>query len=82
MSCGFYVHGDPMPDEKGHEMKSVTPKESGLYKGQVRCENCRHFMARENLCGLYMTLNDSADEMFNLDRHVNKQGCCNGFTPI
>lgn len=77
MSCGFYVHGKPMPDELGHEMKSVTPKESGLVKEKVRCENCQSFEARESECELFDELNEN--ELFDLDKKVKPKGCCNAF---
>ena len=35
-SCGFYVEGDPMPDEAGHEMTSVTKEGSGYVERPAR----------------------------------------------
>jgi len=79
MSCGLYVHGKPMPEEQGHEMKSVTPKESGLVNEPVRCENCVSFDARESECELYEHLNEHEDSQFDLDKSVKAKGCCNAF---
>jgi hypothetical protein len=79
MSCGYYVHGMPMPDEKGHEMKSVTPSESGLVKRDVRCDNCTHFDG-ESICNLFKKLNQNP-ELFDLDEKVTPMGCCNAQTP-
>lgn len=76
-SCGYYVHGMPMPEEQGHEMKLVTPKESGLIKAQVRCENCQSFEKDQNTCTLFMRLNETGG--FDLDSSVNQQGCCNAW---
>lgn len=74
MSCGLYVHGKPMPQEKGHEMKLVTPEESGLVKRQVRCENCLSFDGK-NKCTLYEILNKT--KQFKLDENVEPKACCN-----
>jgi len=78
-SCALYVPGDPMPKEKGHEMKSVTPEESGLYSGQVRCENCKYYKKGKQECGLYQTLNEKVSEKFNLQERVHPKACCNAF---
>ena len=78
MSCGLYVHGKPMPEEKGHEMKSVTPKESGLVDRQVRCENCK-FYHDPNICDLFGRLNKEGS--FDLNTKVNQYGCCNAQEP-
>lgn len=76
MSCGLYVHGMPMPDM--HVMKAVTPHESGLYKGKVRCGNC-HYFDEVDECLLYTLLNQEMPEHFDLDPTVDEQGCCNAF---
>jgi len=81
MSCGYYVHGKPMPDEKGHEMKSVTPAESGLVKRQVRCENCSHVDYENKKCKLYSALNRLDPYKFNLMEDIDLNGCCNAQTP-
>ena len=81
-SCGFYLHGKP---QKGIEPKGiVTPEESGLVSRQVRCENCTFFdpdtEPREH-CDLYTQLNRMMPSVFDLDRYVKRQACCNAQTP-
>lgn len=78
-SCALYVPGDPMPGEKGHEMKSVTPEESGLYSGQVRCENCKFYKKGGQECGLYQALNEKVSGKFSLEERVHPKACCNAF---
>lgn len=77
-SCGLYVHGKPMPNEKGHEMASVTPEESGLIEAHVRCKNCRFFQAEKSWCGLYERM--SAGGVFQLNAAVHPNGCCNAWS--
>jgi len=77
-SCGLYVHGKPMPDMKGEEHKAVTPKESGLVKEKVRCENCHSFNSETGACLMFQALNE-VDELFDMRTTVHPQGCCNGF---
>lgn len=79
MSCGFYVEGGPMPDMAGEEHASVTPEESGLYTGKVRCENCEYYSDEE--CTLYEELNEEMPKAFDLDINVQPQACCNAFIP-
>lgn len=79
MSCALYVHGNPSPGLKGKEVASYTPKEAGLVKRSVRCENCRSF--KDGICMLYQTLNKSNPDIFQLDEKVNPQGCCNAQMP-
>lgn len=80
-SCGFYVPGKPAGVRP---MGLVTPKESGLVSRQVRCENCMFFdsktEAREH-CDFYTQLNRMFPSLFNLDRYVDRHGCCNAQTP-
>jgi len=76
-SCGLYVHGKPMKEMKGKEHKSVTPKESGLIKEPVRCENCDYFNSKTKECALFVELNDLP--MFKLREKVHPKGCCNAF---
>lgn len=78
MTCGLYAHGTPMPSWAGQEQKSVTPKESGLYKGEVRCENCKY--GSEDGCGLFIMLNKLDPDTFNLDPKIDPKGCCNAWT--
>lgn len=80
-SCGLYVHGDPMPDEAGHEMTSVTPKESGLVSRQVRCENCASYVPASSRCRLFIKLNEVDPKLFRLDPNVHPAGCCNAQQP-
>lgn len=82
-SCGFYVEGDPMPDEAGHEMASVTKEQSGYVERQVRCENCKVFEIDGAACTLYDNLNLMTHTMFKieLDAKVDPKGCCNAQTP-
>lgn len=81
-SCGLYVEGDPMPDEAGHEMVSVTKDESGYVERQVRCENCAVFEADGTACTLYDNLNEMSHDLFRfeLDNKVDPKGCCNAQT--
>lgn len=78
-SCGLYVHGGPHEEAAGSEMKAVSPKESGLVRGEVRCENCIHFEAKDSECELFENLNEKMPEVFALDEKVHPQGCCNAF---
>lgn len=79
MSCDLYVNGKPSPDLKGKEIASMTPKEAGLVKRSVRCENCRSF--KNGICMLYQTLNKSNPDLFSLNEKVNPRGCCNAQMP-
>ncbi len=79
-SCGLYVHGKP-GDEHGKMAKHlVSPKESGLVKRPVRCENCQHFDGKAQ-CNLYVRLNMTGD-LWDLDPKVKPLDCCNANTPI
>ncbi len=81
-SCGLYVHGEAEEGEKPEGL--VTPEESGLVSREVRCENCMFFdpdsEPREH-CDLYTQLNRILPKLFDLDRYVKAQGCCNAQTP-
>ena len=79
MSCGLYVPGKPMPEEQGHEMKSLTPKEAGLVNTKVRCENCHHGDKKRGICLMFEKLNEEQSEMFELEEMIDPQGCCNAF---
>lgn len=81
MSCNFYVHGNPSPDLDGKETNSLTPKEAGLVKRKVRCENCISFDSKTSSCMLYQSLNKKLPDLFELDEKVNAQGCCNAQKP-
>jgi hypothetical protein len=67
MTCGYYIEGKP---EEHHNMKA---EETGLYKGQVRCENCNSFEP-PNHCHLF--------EHLDMDPQVKPDGCCNAFTEV
>lgn len=80
-TCGIYVHGKPMPG--GKLMASVTPKESGLERRPVRCENCHHSRSwggKAN-CGLFARLNEDLPTVFDLDTVIEPKACCNAQTP-
>ncbi|PWT78348.1 MAG: hypothetical protein C5B60_01285, partial [Chloroflexi bacterium] len=77
-SCGFYGHGKPTDDQP--VTKSVTAKEAGFVRRQVRCENCKHFHDG-HLCGLFETLNKVMPDEWDLDPEVDKYGCCNAQSP-
>jgi hypothetical protein len=80
-SCGLYAHGTPAG---GKPMSIVTPKESGLVSRQVRCENCAFFDPNsedEPHCDFYTQLNLILPKVFDLDRYVGPQDCCNAQTP-
>ena|ERR1700675_1065293 len=81
MSCDLYVNGSPSPSLKGKELPSLTPKEAGLVKREVRCENCRSFDSKTSSCMLFQSLNKSLSDIFELDEKVNPKGCCNGQMP-
>jgi hypothetical protein len=78
-SCGLYVQG--IPQRSGDSMYQMTPKESGLVRRQVRCENCKYAKNGATVCGLYVTLNNEVPEMFALDEKIEPQGCCNAQMP-
>lgn len=82
-SCGLYIHGKNHTDMIGKEMPLVTPKESGLVRDtKVRCENCSHYDEKESECELYEHLNSHDPQMWELDEHVDPQGCCNAWEKI
>jgi len=74
-SCGLYVHGKPSDDQE--PSNAVDPKEAGYIEAQVRCENCRSYVAGR--CALFSRLNDLAPNTFDLDVKVDPKGCCNGW---
>lgn len=80
-SCGLYVRG---PASTGEPQGFVTPEQSGFVSREVRCENCMFFdpdsEPREH-CDLYSQLNRILPKLFDLDRYVKAQGCCNAQTP-
>lgn len=75
-SCGLFVDGkyDGTPVKK-----RATVEEAGVYKGQVRCENCRYGHAGR--CALYERLNREMPADFDLDPRIDPKGCCNAFSP-
>lgn len=79
-SCGFYLWGPPGSAHLTFE-GYVTPKESGLVRRQVRCENCKFAKNGATVCGLYVTLNNEVPEAFALDEKIEPRGCCNAQMP-
>lgn len=80
-SCGFYLHGKPSA-ERAESL--VTPEDSGLVDRQVRCENCMFFdpdTEPKEHCDLYTQLNRMLPSLFDLNRYVDRHGCCNAQTP-
>lgn len=74
-SCGLYVPGR----YDGARVKPmIGAEEAGLFKGQTRCENCKH---GGDTCGLYEKLNETMPHDFDLDVKIKPHGCCNGFQP-
>jgi Pyruvate/2-oxoacid:ferredoxin oxidoreductase delta subunit len=81
-SCGLFVHGAPVPDERGYEMESVSKKEAGYVERLVRCENCISYEPEKSICLLFKSLNKSMPEQFDLNINVDQQGCCNAQRPL
>lgn len=82
MTCAFYVPGEPQPEKAGQELRLVTPEQSGLVRGQVRCEHCQYTAGNtfeDQGCGLYRMLNQRQPEDFDLDPKIKSHGCCNAF---
>jgi len=79
-SCCLYSPGS---FANGERRKTMTPEEAGLYKGAVRCENCKYAYKGVvgTYCGLYGMLNDQLGDDFELDERIDPYGCCNAFTP-
>jgi hypothetical protein len=72
-SCGFFLDGD----YNGAKVeKLATPEQAGVYKGKVRCENCRY---GGKTCALYDRLNTDMPADFDLDAKIKPHGCCNAF---
>ena len=82
MTCGLYVHGKNHTDMIGKEMASVKPRESGLMKAKVRCENCENFNPKNGKCMLFAELNEEDDKQWDLDVHVAPKGCCNAWQEV
>lgn len=76
-SCGLYIHGEPDDDQDSIALHK--PKEVGLVRREVRCENCASF--DDGTCRLFETLNETQPELFDLDTQVEAKGCCNAQTP-
>lgn len=75
-SCGLYIAGGPKDNQPITNV--VTPEESGYVKGQVRCENCSWFDG-DSTCDLFVKLNDTLGDIFDIDPTVEAKGCCNAF---
>lgn len=80
MSCGEFVPGKPGEDIQLHQ--DLSPKDVGLVRRPVRCENCRFFNPTASTCGLFEDLNQRMPEKWNLDTKVDAQGCCNAQMPV
>lgn len=80
MICTLYVPGPPDAKNAEYAAALVTPRESGLYKGQVRCENCSAFENEGLTCLLFASLNEALPHKFDLNSSVDPQGCCNAWT--
>ncbi len=74
-SCGMFADGHYSGETIA---KSATPEEAGVYKGSVRCENCR-FGGKH--CALYQRLNKEMPGIFDLDTKIESKACCNAFQP-
>jgi hypothetical protein len=74
-TCGLYVHGKPVPEEKGRERAAVTTEESGFERREVRCEHCVFY--RDARCQLFIALNTALPTLFALNPRVSPYGCCN-----
>lgn len=79
MSCGFYVHGDPSPENHGKEAKLVTTTMSGLVDEAVQCRRCALFDKDDSYCELFEHLNKTFPDNFNLKTEVCEYGCCNSW---
>lgn len=77
-SCALYVHGEPQ--KKVIPIKRVSPKEAGLVKASVRCENCVS-SSGDGKCGLFQKLNEKLPKIFNLDENIEAKACCNAWAP-
>ena len=80
----MYVPGMPNEDEKVKPVDSLDPATVGFYRGQVRCENCDAFDAKDKdriVCNLYVKLNKRFPDTFDLDTVIKLHGCCNAFFP-
>lgn len=72
-SCGLFTDGayDGMAVQQ-----NVPAEEAGVYKGSVRCENCRF---GGDHCALYQRLNKELPALFDLDSKIESKACCNAF---
>lgn len=82
-TCGLYANGEPQVDLlAGNEVESMTPKEAGFYRGEVRCENCLYFNPTISACKLFFILDSEFPDDFDLGSGVSKWGCCNANVPL
>lgn len=73
-SCGFYIRGKSVLTLP---IANLTKSQTGYVERQVRCENCKFFRPAISECHLYYLLNKKMPDIFDLDLHVKKHGCCN-----
>jgi hypothetical protein len=79
-SCGLYVCGEVQPP--GTEtIAVVSPTESGLVDREVRCENCISGGPGVHTCKLFVLLNKTLPEEFDIDTAIDPKGCCNANRP-
>ena len=75
-TCAAYIEGPQVMDEA----RILTyPEVVGFERRAVRCENCQYAM--DGRCGLYVTLNQTLPDLFDLDTKISPYGCCNANTP-
>jgi len=79
-SCGLYVCGEPQPAGTEAHFK-VTPEESGLVDREVRCENCISGGPEAYTCKLFVLLNETLPEEFDIRTDIDPKGCCNAQRP-
>jgi adenylylsulfate kinase len=79
-ACGLYHFGKGSDELLGKEMGSFTKAEAGYVDREVRCENCAYFDDDESYCELFEKLNEQFPSVFDMDKKVDKYGCCNAQT--
>lgn len=80
-SCGFYLPGENATGAT--PVAIVSPDEAGFVSRKVRCEHCKFFDPTNEPrthCDLYTQLNLILPDVFDLDRYVDEDDCCNANT--
>lgn len=83
-TCIMYAQGEPNDDPKAKPTGTFAPETVGFFDGQVRCENCNAFDARDpkrKHCDLYVQLNRTFPRMWDLKPAVKPHACCNAWSP-